>query len=171
VRQGPESARPLAALLGSTRARALRVLGERCCTTTELAQQIGVSVSSASEHAAVLREAGLIVTRRRGSSVTHVISQPGRIVIDSVTQANAPSVPHAGRPGGHAPTALPSGAWREPALRSAGKSRHHAVQRYLPHQRKLGGAPLMPASPRSCQSPRADRPGRRGPGCSLPGSR
>ncbi|MFD6463935.1 winged helix-turn-helix domain-containing protein, partial [Streptomyces roseolus] len=49
----------LNALLGRTRAAALQVIAEGC-STTELARQLGVSPATASEHATILREAGLV---------------------------------------------------------------------------------------------------------------
>ncbi|MFE3175356.1 ArsR/SmtB family transcription factor [Amycolatopsis sp. NPDC059090] len=61
---------PLCALLGTTRAGALRSLitGR---TTTGLARELSVSVAAASLHAKTLREAGLIVSRREGKAVCH----------------------------------------------------------------------------------------------------
>jgi len=38
------------------------------CTTTELARRVGISLAAASQHASVLRGAGLIATRRQGSA-------------------------------------------------------------------------------------------------------
>ncbi|MFK4087455.1 winged helix-turn-helix domain-containing protein [Kribbella sp. NPDC020789] len=67
---------PLGSLLGSTRAAALEaaVAG---CTTTELAKRCKISPAAASHQATVLREAGLITTRRAGASVRHEITQLG----------------------------------------------------------------------------------------------
>jgi DNA-binding transcriptional ArsR family regulator len=66
----------LGSLLGSTRAAALEaaVAG---CTTTELAKRCNISPAAASHQATVLREAGLITTRRAGASVRHEITQLG----------------------------------------------------------------------------------------------
>ncbi|MEV0285798.1 MULTISPECIES: helix-turn-helix domain-containing protein [unclassified Kribbella] len=66
----------LSSLLGSTRAAALEaaVVG---CTTTELAKRCKISPAAASHQATVLREAGLITTRRVGASVRHEITQLG----------------------------------------------------------------------------------------------
>jgi DNA-binding transcriptional ArsR family regulator len=61
----------LAALLGRTRATVLDILAAAPCTTGELARRGGMSPSSASEHASVLRAAGLVASRRRGASVVH----------------------------------------------------------------------------------------------------
>nr|WP_238353559.1 winged helix-turn-helix domain-containing protein [Kribbella solani] len=70
------SSDPLGSLLGSTRAAALEatVAG---CTTTELAKRCRISPAAASHQATVLREAGLITTRRAGASVRHEITQLG----------------------------------------------------------------------------------------------
>ncbi len=64
----PEQA--LGALLGSTRSAVLAAIGAGA-TTTELAERLGASLSSVSRHTAVLREAGLLTTSRRGFSVLH----------------------------------------------------------------------------------------------------
>jgi DNA-binding transcriptional ArsR family regulator len=73
---GLVSKNALAALLGRTRAAALACIGSGC-TTTELAIRLGVSASAASQHATVLREAGLILTRRQGSAVLHTLTPLG----------------------------------------------------------------------------------------------
>lgn len=67
---------PLADLLGRTRAAALRTL-RTAHTTTELAEVLGVSLASASEHAAVLRRARLIETHRAGRAVRHQLTRLG----------------------------------------------------------------------------------------------
>jgi DNA-binding transcriptional ArsR family regulator len=38
---------------------------------------VGISLAAASEHASVLRDAGLITTHRNGSSVLHVLTPLG----------------------------------------------------------------------------------------------
>jgi DNA-binding transcriptional ArsR family regulator len=67
---------PLTTLLGPTRAAILLAIGEGC-TTTELARRVGVSLPTASQHASVLRDAGLISTRRMGGSVLHTLRPLG----------------------------------------------------------------------------------------------
>lgn len=67
---------PLAAVLGTTRARVLRALA-REHTTSGLARELGISPASASTHAAVLRDAGLVSTRRQGQSVRHTLTGLG----------------------------------------------------------------------------------------------
>ncbi len=71
----------LAALVGRTRAAALRTIAAGC-TTTELARSIGVSAAAASQHTTVLREAGLISTRREGGTVWHTLTPLGASLLD-----------------------------------------------------------------------------------------
>jgi DNA-binding transcriptional ArsR family regulator len=66
----------VAALLGRTRAAGLANLTTGC-TTTQLACRLGISLASASQHASVLRDAGLVVTRRTGSAVEHTLTPLG----------------------------------------------------------------------------------------------
>ncbi|HEX5302618.1 MAG TPA: winged helix-turn-helix domain-containing protein [Streptosporangiaceae bacterium] len=73
-RQSPGAA--LAALVGRNRAAVLASVADGC-TTTELARRAGVSLAAASQHAAVLRGAGLIASRRQGSAVLHVLTPLG----------------------------------------------------------------------------------------------
>jgi DNA-binding transcriptional ArsR family regulator len=82
----------LAALLGRTRAAALTAIGDGC-TTTELARQVNVSPAAASQHTAVLRDAGLIVTRRRGGAVLHTLTALGTQLLEggSVGPALSPA--------------------------------------------------------------------------------
>ncbi|MGR4878505.1 ArsR/SmtB family transcription factor [Streptomyces sp. LARHCF249] len=74
--------RSLGALLGRTRAAALKVATEGC-STTELARRLNLSVAAASEHATVLRNANLITTSRRGKSVVHTITPLGTELLGS----------------------------------------------------------------------------------------
>ncbi|MFG2947223.1 ArsR/SmtB family transcription factor [Streptomyces adustus] len=80
----PGSARPtersLAALLGRTRAAALRslVLG---ATTSELARTLGVSPATATHHTTVLRDAGLIISNRRHNTVLHTLTPLGAAML------------------------------------------------------------------------------------------
>jgi DNA-binding transcriptional ArsR family regulator len=66
----------LAALVGRNRAAVLQSISDGC-TTTELARRAGISLAAASQHASVLRGAGLIATRRQGSAVLHVLTPLG----------------------------------------------------------------------------------------------
>jgi DNA-binding transcriptional ArsR family regulator len=69
--------RALAALLGRTRAAVLGTVAENGCSTSELARRLGISAASASEHASVLHQAGLIRTYRVGAAVRHTLSPTG----------------------------------------------------------------------------------------------
>jgi hypothetical protein len=75
ARRRPRGA-ALAALVGRNRAAVLRAIATGC-TTTELAGRVGISLAAASQHASVLREAGLITTHRQGSAVLHVLTPLG----------------------------------------------------------------------------------------------
>jgi DNA-binding transcriptional ArsR family regulator len=66
----------LAAIMGGTRANILRTLTTPC-TTTELARYIDMSPASASHHAGLLRNAGLITTARNGQAVIHALTPTG----------------------------------------------------------------------------------------------
>ena len=66
----------LAALVGRNRAAVLRTIADGC-STTELADRVGISLAAASQHASVLRDAGLITTHRQGSAVLHVLTPLG----------------------------------------------------------------------------------------------
>ncbi|MEU6720765.1 helix-turn-helix domain-containing protein [Nonomuraea sp. NPDC046802] len=62
--------KPLETLIGSTRAAVLRAVGTGM-TTTQLSDRLKISPASASRHATVLREAGLITSSRHGPAVLH----------------------------------------------------------------------------------------------------
>jgi hypothetical protein len=72
----------LAALLGPTRARMLRVL-RTPSSTTEIARHVGISVGSASRQATVLREAGLITSVRHEKAVVHALTHLGHTISGS----------------------------------------------------------------------------------------
>jgi DNA-binding transcriptional ArsR family regulator len=80
-----EKRRPgtLAALLGRTRAEVLESLGGEHATTGELARRRSISPASASEHATVLRRAGLVHSRRHGGSVVHTVTPLGQRLLDA----------------------------------------------------------------------------------------
>lgn len=63
-------------LLGGTRAAVLRAAAD-VPNTSELARRVGISPSAVSQHTAVLRDAGLIVSRRHANSVFHQLSPAG----------------------------------------------------------------------------------------------
>jgi DNA-binding transcriptional ArsR family regulator len=82
----------LADLLGHTRARMLHALTEPC-GTAELAQRVTRSPAVTSEHASVLRRAGLITTIRKGRRVQHALTRLGRSMLYEVC---SPDPPHLG---------------------------------------------------------------------------
>ncbi|MER5221640.1 ArsR/SmtB family transcription factor [Streptomyces flaveus] len=63
-------------LLGNSRATVLEAISGDC-NTSELARRAGVLTSSASQHLAVLRRAGLVASRRQGNSVVHTVTPLG----------------------------------------------------------------------------------------------
>jgi DNA-binding transcriptional ArsR family regulator len=73
---GRSAGMALSALIGRTRAVMLGSIGDGC-TTSQLASRAGVSVAAASQHATVLRAAGLITTRRNGVAVLHALTPLG----------------------------------------------------------------------------------------------
>ncbi|QXE36922.1 winged helix-turn-helix domain-containing protein [Streptomyces sp. GMY02] len=75
-RSGPSLGR----LVGHTRSAVLRAI-EHGSTTSELARRTGVSLASASQHACVLREAGLVVTLRHGNAVLHTLTPLGAALL------------------------------------------------------------------------------------------
>jgi DNA-binding transcriptional ArsR family regulator len=72
----------LVALLGRTRAAVLLTIAERPhLNTTQLATTLGTSPASASQHATVLREAGLVITHRHNGSAIHTLSPRGTTIL------------------------------------------------------------------------------------------
>jgi DNA-binding transcriptional ArsR family regulator len=76
--------RAIADLLGSTRAAVLETVGRGAVTTTEVARRLRISPPSASEHATILRGAGLIVTRRSGNTVLHSLTETGAALLNGL---------------------------------------------------------------------------------------
>jgi DNA-binding transcriptional ArsR family regulator len=79
----PEQRPEIVALLGQTRASVLRAVSGSPygLGTRELAQRLGISSSSASEHAMTLRRAGLLTSRASGKQIIHTISALGRALL------------------------------------------------------------------------------------------
>lgn len=74
----------LAELLGRTRAVVLTALGSGA-STTQLARRAGISLASASEHARVLRQAGLVETQRTGRLTLHSLTPAGRALLTTAS--------------------------------------------------------------------------------------
>lgn len=86
ARTSHNPAASLATLLGRTRAAVLVAIAEQPgCTTRELATTVGVAPASASEHATVLRTAGLIDTIRLKNMALHSPTSTGLALLDSGT--------------------------------------------------------------------------------------
>jgi DNA-binding transcriptional ArsR family regulator len=65
-------------LIGRTRAAVLHLVARPGRhTTSTIAYDVGISVSSSSEHLTALREAGLVSSQRSGSAVVHRASSLG----------------------------------------------------------------------------------------------
>ena len=80
----------LAAVLGMTRARVLRALVSEH-TTTELARALRISPATASTHAAALRGAGLVTTRREGKAARHALTELGQAVVSATAAVPGPA--------------------------------------------------------------------------------
>jgi len=80
---GVPTGRALEALLGRSRAAVLDLIAaEPAITTGSIAARLRCSAASASEHATVLREAGLVRSERRGNTVRHTATELGRTMLD-----------------------------------------------------------------------------------------
>ncbi|MGW7366576.1 ArsR/SmtB family transcription factor [Streptomyces sp. NPDC054841] len=84
----------LGRLVGHTRSAVMQSIGNGC-TTSELARRAGVSLASASQHAGVLREAGLVVTLRNGNAVLHTMTPLGAALLRGCAQREPMGVPAA----------------------------------------------------------------------------
>jgi DNA-binding transcriptional ArsR family regulator len=82
----------LARLIGATRARVLGALTEPA-STTGLAARTAIPVSSVSEHLAVLRDGGLITTRRTGRFLVHQRTALGIALCGTPGPPTAPGPP------------------------------------------------------------------------------
>ncbi|MBB6171277.1 DNA-binding transcriptional ArsR family regulator [Nocardiopsis mwathae] len=73
--------RALGRLLGSTRATMLELTASGS-TTGELARRLRVTPAAASHHTSVLRDAGLIHSRRHGGRVLHTVTRLGAALLE-----------------------------------------------------------------------------------------
>ncbi|MBW1602458.1 helix-turn-helix transcriptional regulator [Streptomyces sp. JJ66] len=113
---------PVTQLVGSSRAEMLEIL-ERPMTTTALAAALRLALSTASRHASVLREAGLVATRREGNRVLHERTALGRALLDG----SAPAPRTASRVGAPLRERGAEGAGRVPAGRLASSGERQAA--------------------------------------------
>ncbi|MFF9772822.1 ArsR/SmtB family transcription factor [Streptomyces sp. NPDC013978] len=72
----PGTHQALAALLGRARAAVLEEVADGR-TTSEVAARVGLSPATVSHHVAVLRESGLLTSRRIGGAVLHTVTALG----------------------------------------------------------------------------------------------
>lgn len=110
-----EGDRALAALVGATRAAALRALSESG-TTGDLSDRLGISLSGASKQATVLREAGLITTLRNRTTALHTLTPLGLALLQRELPAELTGLP--GTPG-HPGHPQPGELRGVPGLRSS----------------------------------------------------
>ncbi|MEH0931896.1 ArsR/SmtB family transcription factor [Micromonospora sp. CPCC 205558] len=94
----------LGRLLGVTRALVLRRLAaDGGLSTTVLSRAVGISLSSASEHARALRAAGLVVSVREGGSVRHHLTALGAGLLRGSAGDSGAAWPTAGQATGWPP--------------------------------------------------------------------
>lgn len=77
---------PLDRLLGRTRTALLRAVASGDRSTTEAAAIVRVSAGTASEHLAVLRDGGLLLSIRQRHRMVHTITPLDRRLLDSTTE-------------------------------------------------------------------------------------
>lgn len=83
ARDATETSDALGALLGSARAGILLEAGS-ARTTSQVARDAGIAVSTASHHLTVLRDAGLIASEREGNRMLHLRTPLGEAMIGAV---------------------------------------------------------------------------------------
>ncbi|MGW6459474.1 ArsR/SmtB family transcription factor, partial [Streptomyces sp. NPDC055078] len=118
----------LARLLGRTRAATLSMIAEAENTTgNEIARRLDISPASASEHAAVLRDAGLIRSLRVRNTIRHAVTPLGVELLEGRALSAVPgrTAPGYGRTGAEQTGARQTeagqtGARRTGARQSAG---------------------------------------------------
>lgn len=89
----------LMALLGQTRAEVLELIAEAAVTGSEIARRLGIAPASVSEHATVLREAGLTARHRLGGAVLHSITPVGVALLNGAPPRFRPEPKPVDRPG------------------------------------------------------------------------
>ncbi|WP_242427207.1 MULTISPECIES: winged helix-turn-helix domain-containing protein [unclassified Streptomyces] len=78
---GATDSRGLEDLLGRTRAAILEA-ATAGRSTTDLARRLNISPATVSHHTAVLRNAGLVATRREGKAVLHTVTPMGMALLE-----------------------------------------------------------------------------------------
>ncbi|MGA4843624.1 ArsR/SmtB family transcription factor [Streptomyces sp. G45] len=74
--------RPLAALLGTTRAQLLHAVADGAATTQQLARRIHTTPANGSRHLTALREASLIHSQRHRNTVLHTLTPLGTALLN-----------------------------------------------------------------------------------------
>ncbi|MEU2561906.1 DUF5937 family protein [Streptomyces longispororuber] len=88
----PTAPKALEGLLGRTRAAVLYAIAERPGTTTrELAARLNIAPASASEHATVLRQAGLTTSTRRRNAMLHAPTTAGITLLNAPARTRPPT--------------------------------------------------------------------------------
>jgi len=72
----------LGALIGRTRAKLVKILLAGGATTTQLARRADLSLAAVSQHVAVLRAVGLVVTQNAGRERCHLLTPAGARLVD-----------------------------------------------------------------------------------------
>ncbi|MCX5232649.1 helix-turn-helix transcriptional regulator [Streptomyces sp. NBC_00233] len=78
---GLSTAQALEDLLGRTRAAILEAVAVGR-STTDLARRLGISPATVSHHTSVLRNSGLVTTRREGKAVLHTVTSMGMALLE-----------------------------------------------------------------------------------------
>lgn len=89
----PPAYQRLPALLGTTRAAVVESVaaGVTGLSTSQLAERVGISLPSTSQHTTVLRQAGLITTRQDGRGVLHAITPLGLALLNGEPHTPTPT--------------------------------------------------------------------------------
>ena len=87
---GTAPGQALGNLLGRTRAVVLSAIADGTATTGALAERAGTSSAAVSQHTAILRDAGLITTRRHRSTVQHTVTQTGANLLNRPSASTSP---------------------------------------------------------------------------------
>ena len=89
-----QAARLLKVLSNEKRLMILCRLGDREISVGALQDQVGLSQSALSQHLALLREEGLVATRREGQSILYRIADPNAVkVIATLAEIYCPPSP------------------------------------------------------------------------------
>ena len=83
ARDSAETAEALGALLGPARAEILLAAGS-ARTTSQVARDAGIAVSTASHHLTILRDAGLVASERDGNRMLHLRTPLGEAMVGAV---------------------------------------------------------------------------------------